>query len=264
MSPVLKASRDGAVLRLTLNDNSTRNSISEAMLSALGLELEKAEDDLSIRIIIIDAEGVAFSAGHNLKELSSHRTDADQGSQYFTEIFDRCAKVMTAIAQHRCITIAEVQGLASAAGCQLVASCDFAYAGSNAHFCTPGVNIGLFCSTPMVALSRAIGPRHAREMLLTGDIYDAEYALRVGLVNGVVEADKLHAHVLAFAQKIATKSQNAISIGKPTFDVQLGLGLGEAYAHCSQIMVENFLQESAREGVGAVLERRKPIWPSSS
>ncbi len=263
MSAVLKVSRDGAILRLTLNDNSTRNSISEAMLNALGQELKNAEDDLSISVVIINAEGVAFSAGHNLKELTSHRADADQGAQYFTEIFDRCAKVMTAIAQHRCVTIAEVQGLASAAGCQLVASCDFAYASANAHFCTPGVNIGLFCSTPMVALSRAIGPRHAREMLLTGEIYDAAFAVRVGLVNGIVEADELHAHVSDIANKIATKSQNAIGIGKPAFEAQLGLGLGEAYAHCSQVMVENFLQESAREGVGAVLEKRKPIWPSS-
>lgn len=263
MSVVLKVTRDGAVLRLTLNDNSTRNSISEAMLSALDQELKNAEDDHSISVVIINAEGVAFSAGHNLKELTAHRADADHGAKYFTEIFDRCAKVMTALAQHRCITIAEVQGLASAAGCQLVASCDFAYASANAHFCTPGVNIGLFCSTPMVALSRAIGPRHAREMLLTGEIYDAAYALRVGLVNGVVESEMLQAHVTAIANRISTKSQNAISIGKPAFDVQIGLGLGEAYAHCSHVMVENFLQESAREGVGAVLEKRKPVWPSS-
>jgi enoyl-CoA hydratase/carnithine racemase len=263
MSAVLKVSRDGAVLRLTLNDNPTRNSMSEAMLSALGHELQNAELDHSISVIIINAEGFAFSAGHNLKELTAHRADADQGAGYFADIFGRCAKVMTAIAQHRCITIAEVQGLASAAGCQLVASCDFAYASSTAHFCTPGVNIGLFCSTPMVALSRAIGPRHAREMLLTGEIYDAEYALRVGLVNGVVEVERLHEHVVAIAKKIASKSQNAISIGKPAFDAQLDLGLGEAYAHCSRLMVENFLQESAHEGVGAVLEKRKPIWPSS-
>ena len=263
MSAVLKVSRDGAVLCLTLNDNSTRNSMSEAMLSALGQQLKNAEDDHSINVIIINADGVVFSAGHNLKELTAHRADADQGAKYFTEIFERCAKVMTAIAQHRCVTIAEVQGLASAAGCQLVASCDFAYASTNAHFCTPGVNIGLFCSTPMVALSRAIGPRHAREMLLTGEIYDAAYALRVGLVNGVVEAEKLHEHVTEIANRISTKSQNATGIGKPAFDAQLGLGLREAYAHCSQVMVENFLQESAREGVGAVLEKRKPIWPSS-
>jgi enoyl-CoA hydratase/carnithine racemase len=263
MSDVLKVSLDGAVLRLTLNDNPTRNSMSEAMLSALDRELKNAQDDHSIHVIIINAEGVAFSAGHNLKELTAHRADADQGAQYFTEIFGRCAAVMTAIAQHRCVTIAEVQGLASAAGCQLVASCDFAYASTSAHFCTPGVNIGLFCSTPMVALSRAIGPRHAREMLLSGEVYDASYALRVGLVNDVVEAEKLHDHVSVIAQKIANKSQNAIGIGKPAFDAQISLGLDDAYAHCSQVMVENFLQESAREGVGAVLEKRKPIWPSS-
>lgn len=263
MSSVLKVSLDGAVLRLTLDDNPTRNSMSEAMLGALGRELKNAEDDHSISVIIIDAHGAAFSAGHNLKELTSHRADADQGAKYFAEIFAACANVMTAIAQHRCVTIAQVHALASAAGCQMVAACDFAYASTNAHFCTPGVNIGLFCSTPMVALSRAIGPRHAREMLLTGEIYDAEYALRVGLVNGVFEAEELNAHVSAIANKIATKSQNAIATGKPAFDAQLGLGLGDAYAHCSQVMVENFLHESAREGIGAVLEKRKPIWPLS-
>jgi enoyl-CoA hydratase/carnithine racemase len=262
MNAVLKVSRDGAVLRLTLNDNATRNSMSEAMLDALGQELKYAQNDHTVSVIIINAEGVAFSAGHNLKELTAHRADADQGAKYFSEIFGRCAKVMAAIAQHRCVTIAEVQGLASAAGCQLVASCDFAYASSTAHFCTPGVNIGLFCSTPMVALSRAIGPRHAREMLLTGDVYDAAYALRVGLVNDVVEPEKLREHVSEIANKIASKSQNAISLGKPAFDAQINLELDDAYALCSNVMVENFLQDSAREGVGAVLEKRKPIWPS--
>ena len=263
MTDVLKVGRDGAVLRLTLSDNSTRNSMSEAMLGALGHELKKAEIDHSISVIVIDAEGAAFSAGHNLKELTAHRADPDHGEQYFTEIFQQCAMVMTAIAQHRCVTIAQVHALASAAGCQLVASCDFAYASTHAHFCTPGVNIGLFCSTPMVALSRAIGPRHAREMLLTGEIYDAAYALRIGLVNEIVDADKLNAHVLAVANKIAAKSQNAIRLGKPAFDAQIKLDLDDAYHHCSRVMTENFLQDSAREGVGAVLEKRKPVWPST-
>jgi enoyl-CoA hydratase/carnithine racemase len=261
MSSVLKVSRDGAVLRLTLDDNSTRNSMSESMLGALGAELKNAENDHSIGVIIIDADGAAFSAGHNLKELTSHRADADHGAKYFAEIFAACANVMTTIAQHRCVTIAQVHALASAAGCQLVAACDFAYAGTDAHFCTPGVNIGLFCSTPMVALSRVIGPRHAREMLLTGDIYDAEYALRVGLVNEIVATENLHDYVSAVAKKIASKSQNAIKVGKPAFDAQINLNLSDAYEHCSRVMVKNFLHDSAREGIGAVLEKRKPIWP---
>ena len=261
MNDVLRVSRDGAIVRLTLNDNASRNSMSEAMLRALGQELRTAEDDHSISVIIIDAEGAAFSAGHNLKELTAHRSDDDQGAKYFAEIFGTCSDVMIALAQHRCVTIAQVHALASAAGCQLVASCDFAYASTAAHFCTPGVNIGLFCSTPMVALSRAIGPRHAREMLLTGEIYDAEYALRVGLVNEIVAADVLRDYVLSVAKKIATKSQNAIKIGKPAIDAQINFSLDDAYKHCAKVMVDNFLQDSAREGVGAVLEKRKPIWP---
>lgn len=262
MTDVLKAARDGAVLRLTLNDNTSRNSLSEAMLAALGDELSRAKADRTISVIVFAAEGVAFSAGHNLKELTGHRSDGDQGQAYFTRIFNQCSAVMTSIAEHRCVTIAEVHGLASAAGCQLVASCDFAFAGEHARFCTPGVNIGLFCSTPMVALSRAVSPRHAREMLLTGDVYDAAHALRIGLVNEVVSSESLSAHVNTMASKIASKSQTAIGIGKSVFDQQSDLDLRQAYARCSDVMVENFLNESAREGVRAVLEKRKAVWPT--
>lgn len=262
MTDILEAARDGAVLRLTLNDNATRNSLSEAMLLALQDQLARATADHSVSVIIFAAEGVAFSAGHNLKELTAHRSDPDLGAAYFARIFAQCANVMVAIAQHRCVTIAQVQGLASAAGCQLVASCDFAYASPNAKFCTPGVNIGLFCSTPMVALSRAVGPRHAREMLLTGDVYDAAHALRIGLVNEIVPEDSLAKHGAAMAAKIASKSQTAIAIGKPAFELQSDMDLHSAYAHCSQLMVENFLGASAREGVGAVLEKRKAVWPA--
>ena len=170
---------------------------------------------------------------------------------------------MMDVAQHRCVTIAEVQGLASAAGCQLVASCDFAFANEHARFCTPGVNIGLFCSTPMVALSRAVSPRHAREMLLSGHVYDATYAKRIGLVNDVLTANKLANYVSEFAARLATKSQSAIDFGKPAFDLQADMNLDAAYAHCSTLMVDNFMNASAREGVGAVLEKRKPVWPAS-
>ena len=263
MNAVLKTARDGAVLQLTLDDNASRNSLSEAMLGALETELKAASVDRSIGVVIIAAEGVAFSSGHNLKQLSAHRADADQGEAYFKSIFEQCARVMSAIAQHRCVTIAEVHGLASAAGCQMVASCDFAFANEHAKFCTPGVNIGLFCSTPMVALSRAVSPRHAREMLLTGDVYDAAHAKRIGLVNEVLDANSLTEYVSNFAEKLAAKSTGAIDIGKPAFDTQAEMNLDAAYAHCSKLMVENFMNASAREGVGAVLEKRKPVWPAS-
>ena len=263
MNHVLKTARDGAVLRLTLNDDASRNSLSEAMLGALETQLELANADRSISVIIIAAEGVTYSSGHNLKELTAHRVDADAGRLYFESVFEQCSRVMMAVAQHRCVTIAEVQGLASAAGCQLVASCDFAFANDDAKFCTPGVNIGMFCSTPMVALSRSVSPRHAREMLLTGDVFDAAHAERIGLVNEVLAGSLLSNFVADFAAKIATKSQCAIDFGKPAFDAQADMNLDAAYAHCSKLMVDNFMTASAREGVGAVLEKRKPVWPAS-
>ena len=262
MTDGLKVHRQDAVLRLTLADDASRNSLSEDMIAGLTQHFNEANDDETLNVIIIAAEGKTFSSGHNLKELTLHRTDNDQGLAYFRQIFESCAKLMTTIAHHRCVTIAEVQGLASAAGCQLVASCDFAYASEHATFCTPGVNIGLFCSTPMVALSRSISLRHAREMLLSGAIYDAQYALRVGLINEVVAQDDLSARVSVVAAELAQKSQTAIHFGKPAFDAQRSLSLEDAYAECTAVMVENMMNPSAREGISAVLEKRKPDWTS--
>jgi enoyl-CoA hydratase/carnithine racemase len=255
---VLRTERHGPVLRLVLCDNATRNSLSEAMLGALHNALMSAENE----VVVIAAEGPAFSAGHNLKELTAHREDNDRGAEYYDRIFDQCASLMMLIAQHRCAVIAEVDGLASAAGCQLVAACDLAYASTRATFCTPGVNIGLFCSTPMVALSRAVAAKHAMEMLLTGDVYNADHAYRIGLVNAVVEPQQLTTHVMEVAQRVASKSQGAIAHGKPAFHAQQILNLQKAYAHCSAIMTQNLLEDSASEGIAAVLEKRKPQWPS--
>lgn len=252
---VLKSERTGAVLRLTLSDHSSRNSLSEAMLSALIAAL-----DVEDAVVVLAAEGPAFCSGHNLKELTLHRNDADGGEAYFTKIFDLCAHLMMRIATHPCPVIAEVDGLASAAGCQLVATCDLAYASTRATFCTPGVNIGLFCSTPMVAISRNVSPKHAMEMLLTGESYDADYAFRIGLVNKVMPGDGLTAGVISIANQISTKSQNAIKHGKAAFHHQRALNLTESYDFCSAIMVENMLDESAREGISAFIEKRKPKW----
>ncbi len=260
MTDVLKVDRQAAVLRLTLTDDATRNCLSEAMIAALVQQLDNATDDKALSVIIFGAEGKVFSSGHNLKELTQHRSDADQGFAYFKTVFENCARLMTKLAQHRCVTIAEVQGLASAAGCQLVASCDFAYANEQATFCTPGVNIGLFCSTPMVALSRSISARHAREMLLSGAVYDAQYAMRVGLINEIIAQDGLRAHVDMIAARIAEKSSAAIQYGKPAFDAQLNLGLEDAYGACTAVMIDNIMDRSAREGISAVLDKRKPDW----
>jgi enoyl-CoA hydratase/carnithine racemase len=259
---LIRQERDGAVLRLILSDPSTRNALSESMIPALDAALTDVAQD--VRVIVIASAGPVFSSGHNLKELTAHRTDADGGERYFKTIFDSCAAMMMRISEHRCAVIAEVDGLASAAGCQLVAACDLAYASPRATFCTPGVNIGLFCSTPMVPLSRAVAPKHAMEMLLTGDVVTAEFALRAGLINEVVPQNTLTSHVQQVASKIASKSGNAIAHGKRLGQHQSTLPLAKAYAAASAVMVENMLESSAIEGLGAFIEKRQPQWPNQN
>jgi enoyl-CoA hydratase/carnithine racemase len=263
MTSVLHVKRDGPILRLLLDDQATRNSLSEHMMAEIKVALDVASDDQSIAVIVIAAEGPVFCSGHNLKQLTSHRGDADKGMGYFEKIFRACSATMVQIAHHRCTIIAEVNGLASAAGCQLVASCDLAYASPDASFCTPGVNIGLFCSTPMVPLSRTIASKHALEMLLTGDVYDADHAERIGLVNKVEPADKLRLHVNQLAGRIAAKSQTAIRYGKRSFHDQMRMPLEEAYSYASGIMVKNMLDGAACEGLDAFLNKRAPHWPAN-
>ena len=258
-TPIL-ARLESGVLRLTLNDPATRNSLSESMMAALSAALAAAADDRAVRAIVLAATGPAFSSGHNLKEITAHRADADGGGAYFTGLFERCAALMTAIVRHPRPVIAEVAGLASAAGCQLVASCDLAYASEDAGFCTPGVNIGLFCSTPMVALSRNVAPKHAMEMLLTGDVIPAQEALRIGLVNRVLPSDALSRAVNETAQKIASKSLATVKTGKQAFYRQLDLPLDEAYAHTARVMAENLLKRDAEEGISAFIGKRRPSW----
>jgi enoyl-CoA hydratase/carnithine racemase len=251
---------EGGVLRLTLNDAATRNSLSEAMMAALQATLDKARNDKAVRVIVLAAHGPAFSSGHNLKEITAHRSDADKGAAYFASLFDTCAKLMTSIVRHPKPVIAEVTGLASAAGCQLVASCDLAIAADTARFCTPGVNIGLFCSTPMVALARNVSQKHAMEMLLTGDIIDAAEAARMGLVNRVVSPNILSETVDALATKIASKSMVTVKTGKEAFYAQVDLPLEEAYAYTARVMTENLLQRDAEEGIAAFIGKRAPQW----
>jgi len=257
---VLLRERDGDVAILVLDRPDARNSLSEAMLVALSNALTDIAADKSVRAVVLAANGSAFCAGHDLKELTSRRTDADGGRAYFQHIMTMCSRMMLQIVNLPQPIIAAVQGMATAAGCQLVASCDLAVASSKAKFATPGVDIGLFCSTPMVALSRNVGRKHAMEMLLTGDAVSAEDAYRMGLVNRVVGPGKERAEALAFARKIAGKSSHIVRIGKEGFYRQAEMSVADAYRYVSQVMVENLMARDAEEGLNAFIDKREPKW----
>ena len=259
--PLVLAHREGAVLRLMMNRTSARNALSAALMAALQTALDDAGQDRSVRAIVLGADGPAFSSGHDLKEMTAHRGDADHGREAFAALFTQCSALMQTIVRHRAPVIAQVQGIATAAGCQLVASCDLAVASSIARFATPGVNIGLFCSTPMVALSRNVSRKHAMEMLLTGEMISAEDARRIGLINRVVDSEALPASALSLAQTIASKPAKTVKIGKEAFYRQLEMGLGDAYDYASRVMTENMLAAEAEEGIGAFVEKREPKWP---
>jgi enoyl-CoA hydratase/carnithine racemase len=249
-----------SVAVLALNQPQTRNSLSEAMLEALGDALTAIAHDDSVRVVVLAANGPAFSAGHDLKELSRHRADEDRGRAYFKHIMGMCSAMMQQIVTLPQPVIAAVQGTATAAGCQLVASCDLAIASRAAKFATPGVNIGLFCSTPMVALARNVSRKHAMEMLLTGEAISAEHAERIGLVNRVVAPGHEREEAVNLAGSIAGKSALTVKIGKEGFYRQLEMPLAEAYQYVSAVMVENMLARDAEEGIGAFIEKREPKW----
>jgi len=258
--PILRRETDDAVALLTLNRPDSRNSLSEAMLAELVDALDSIGRDSSLRAVIIAAEGPAFCSGHDLRELTERRADPDGGRAFFTRLLSQCGTVMMSVVRLPQPVIACVHGAASAAGCQLVASCDLAVAAADATFATPGVNIGLFCSSPMVALSRNVAPKHAMDMLLTGDAISAADALRIGLVNRVVASGQERAEAMRLARHIASKSAAAIRVGKRAFHAQREMGLAEAYAHASHVMVENLLDADAEEGIGAFLAKRPPQW----
>ncbi len=251
---------DSGILRLTLNDQKRRNALSEDMLARLVDVFSSAATNAEVRVIVLAAEGPAFSAGHDLKEITAARSHEDAGKAYFTELLDTCASVMQLIVSNPKPVIAEVTGVATAAGCQLVASCDLALAADSARFATPGVNIGLFCSTPMVALSRNVANKHAMEMLLTGDMVSASKAEEIGLINRAVAAEKLTAETMAMAAKIASKSAMTLAVGKHAFYRQSEMSLPDAYNYSSQVMVDNMLKHDAEEGIGAFVEKRTPQW----
>ncbi|MCV9997464.1 enoyl-CoA hydratase [Pararhizobium sp. YC-54] len=249
----------GNVLRLTLN-NPPANTLSIAVMDALCAELDAAAESDDIRVVILAASGALFSAGHDLKEMTAHRADDDQGRAFFEKSLRLCAGLMLKINQLPQPVIAEIDGLATAAGCQLVASCDLAICTDSSTFCTPGVNIGLFCSTPMVAVSRAAHPKQAMEMLLTGETIDASTAKDFGLVNRIVPKQYLQQVVNKYAAVIASKSPQALKIGKRAFYQQAEMTITEAYDFATGVMVENMLKSDAKEGIDAVLGKRTPEW----
>ena len=248
------------VYRLTLNDAKKRNALSEEMMAKLKSLLTDATDNKSIRVIIIAGNGPAFCSGHDLKQMTAGRDNDDQGLTYFKKVFASCSELMQMIVEHPKPIIAEVSGVAAAAGCQLVACCDLAVAGKSARFITPGVNIGLFCSTPMVALSRNVSNKAAMEMLLTGEMVSADKAEHIGLISRVTDDADLEQETTALAELIASKSSLTLKIGKEAFYKQKDMPLSEAYDFASKAMVDNMLEHDAKEGIGSFLEKRKPKW----
>ena len=248
------------VLRLTMNNPARRNPLSEAMLEALHGAFLDAGANPAVRSIILAAVGPVFSAGHDLKEMTAGRDAPDQGRAYFAKVMGMCSTLMQSIVNCPKPVIAEVNGVATAAGCQLVASCDLAVATEASGFMTPGVNIGLFCSTPMVAISRNVSNKHAMEMLLTGEMTSAARAEEMGLVNRVVAEKDLQATTDRFAALIASKSTLTVATGKLAFYAQAEMSLSDAYDYASEVMVQNMLARDAEEGIGAVLEKRAPEW----
>lgn len=257
---ILLSKLTDGILRLTLNDNKRRNALSTEMLAQLSVALTEAADDVRVRVVVLAANGPVFCSGHDLKEMTAARTKTNKGHEAYQKLFSACASVMQQIVNNPKPVIAEVAGVATAAGCQLVASCDLAMASNTAKFATPGVNLGLFCSTPMVALSRNVSRKHAMEMLLSGDMLDASRAEQIGLINGGFEPDQLTSETMAMALKIASKSSMTIAIGKRAFYEQAEMPLNEAYAYTSQVMTKNMLTKDAEEGIGAFLEKRTPDW----
>jgi enoyl-CoA hydratase/carnithine racemase len=257
--PILRDDRDG-VASLTLDSQASRNSLSLAMIEALDAAVAAAAKDRKIRVIVVAARGPVFSSGHDLREIRAHRNDEDRGRAYDERLMRRCAAMMQSIVALPKPVIAAVEGVATAAGCELVANCDLAIAGEKARFALPGVNIGLFCSTPLVAVGRAISRKAAMEMALTGELYSAQQAERFGLVNRVVPAGAAVEEAMKLAASLAKRSAKTLAIGKRTFYRQIEKPLGEAYILAGRAMIENLAERDAEEGISAFLDKRQPRW----
>ena len=257
---ILERHDTGAVTRLVMDAPERLNALSDEMLAALHTSLDEIANDRSIRAVIISGNGKAFCAGHDLKQMTAGRQAEDGGKAYFKDLFDRCAAMMARVQSLPQPVIAQVHGIATAAGCQLVATCDLAIAAQGTKFGVNGVNIGLFCSTPMVALSRNIGRKQAFEMLTTGAFIEAERAGTLGLINRVVAAEALENEAIALANKVASKLGTAVKIGKEAFYNQIEMNVADAYAYTGDVMVENMLDRDTSEGIAAFLDKRDPTW----
>ncbi len=257
---LLESESRAGVLILTLARPETRNSVSQAMIEAMQGAIDAASQDAALRAVVVTARGTAFCAGHDLKELTAHRADADGGRAFTQLLMHQCSKLMRSIVQCPKPVIAAVEGTATAAGCQLVATCDLAVASETARFATPGVNIGLFCSTPMVALSRNVTRKRAMEMLLLGEMLSAREAAEYGLVNRVVPAGTAMDEALKLGGVIASKPPATLAIGKEAFYRQIEMSLADAYDYAADVMVENMMHAESKEGIGAFIEKRTPDW----
>lgn len=249
------SSDNSGVVTLTLNNPKQFNALSVALLTALQQELDVIATDKSIRVVVIAAEGKAFCAGHNLKEMRAHSE-----REFHQALFNQCSQMMLTLNRMPQVVIAKVQGIATAAGCQLVASCDLAVASTTAKFATSGINVGLFCSTPAVAVSRNLSPKQAFEMLITGEFIDAETAAAQGLINRVAEPEQLDNELQALIDAIISKSPVATATGKQMFYNQLGMSLPDAYDYASQVMVDNMMADDVAEGIDAFIEKRQAVW----
>jgi enoyl-CoA hydratase/carnithine racemase len=257
---LIREDLNGGITRLTLNSPGSLNALSDAMLAALSAELAKLASDPVAKVVILRGTGKVFCAGHDLKEMQAGRANPDKGAAYFADLFTRCGQVMQAITTLPQPVIAQAHGIATAAGCQLVATCDLAVAAQGTRFGVNGVNIGLFCSTPMVALTRNVHAKQAFEMLVTGEFIDTERAREIGLINRIATPETLEENTLALARTVASKLGSAVRIGKRAFYDQAQLSLAAAYAHTGAVMVENMLHRDTDEGISAFLEKRKPDW----
>jgi enoyl-CoA hydratase/carnithine racemase len=259
-APLLLRETKGPIAVITFNRPAQRNTLSEQVIAALHATLDEVAADNTIRALVIASQGPVFSSGHDLKQLTAHRSDADGGRAYFAKTMNACSAMMQAIVNLPKPVIAAVQGIATAAGCQLVASCDMAVASDDARFATSGIDNGLFCSTPMVALSRNVSRKQAMEMLMTGEPISAQRAVEIGLINHAVPAGHEREAAIALAQKVARKSGHAIKLGKQAFYKQVEMNLADAYRLTAEVMTENMMALDAIEGIGAFIEKREPKW----
>ena len=257
-NPLVIVEKEEEATLISLNDEGSFNSLSENLLKELFIAFKEADEDSSTKVLVLKGVGRGFSAGHNLKEVQENENES-----FYRELLNCCKEVMTFLPNLNKPVIAEVHGVATAAGCQLVAACDLAYADTNTRFATPGVNIGLFCHTPLVPVSRTIAKKHSMEMLLLGDLIGATEAKRFGLINDIFEPEELHEKVMEVARTICSKSSYVLKMGKETFYKQLDMGLEEAYEYATERMIQNLKAEDATEWIDAFLNKRDPDWKNS-